>query len=144
VKCKRTEALRVSDVDWLPNKTNHIRLPSNAKAFFLCFFQSHHAHQTLIDHMAPAIVASTPGRTKEEATSPQSHTPAAPPDGGYGWVCVFGQFFINGFTWGVVAASYTLGDPLPFCTLLIHANFRVTACIWHTTCHTTNFPGEHH
>jgi len=25
------------------------------------------------------------------------------PDGGYGWVCVLGQFFINGFTWGVVA-----------------------------------------
>lgn len=26
------------------------------------------------------------------------------PDGGYGWVCVLGQFIINGFTWGVVAA----------------------------------------
>lgn len=30
----------------------------------------------------------------------------APPDGGYGWVCVGAQFFINGFTWGVAAVSY--------------------------------------
>lgn len=29
-----------------------------------------------------------------------------PPDGGYGWVCVFAQFFINGFTWGVVAVCH--------------------------------------
>lgn len=26
------------------------------------------------------------------------------PDGGYGWVCVVGQFLINGFTWGTAAA----------------------------------------
>lgn len=29
----------------------------------------------------------------------------APPDGGYGWVCVLAQFLINGFTWGVAAVS---------------------------------------
>ena len=28
---------------------------------------------------------------------------ADPPDGGYGWICVACCFFINGFTWGVVA-----------------------------------------
>jgi hypothetical protein len=32
-------------------------------------------------------------------------TPLPPPDGGYGWVCVLGQFLINGFTWGVAAVS---------------------------------------
>ncbi|KAI6084710.1 MFS transporter, MCP family, solute carrier family 16, member 6 [Hypoxylon rubiginosum] len=31
----------------------------------------------------------------------------APPDGGYGWLCVLAQFLINGFTWGV-AASYSV------------------------------------
>jgi hypothetical protein len=27
------------------------------------------------------------------------------PDGGYGWVCVACCFFINGFTWGIVAVG---------------------------------------
>ena len=29
---------------------------------------------------------------------------AEPPDGGYGWVCLAGVFFINGFTWGIIAS----------------------------------------
>lgn len=29
---------------------------------------------------------------------------ADPPDGGYGWVCLLCVFFINGFTWGIVAS----------------------------------------
>ncbi|KAI4255230.1 MAG: hypothetical protein LQ352_002674 [Teloschistes flavicans] len=28
----------------------------------------------------------------------------APPDGGYGWICVAACFMINGFTWGTVSA----------------------------------------
>jgi hypothetical protein len=36
------------------------------------------------------------------------------PDGGYGWVCVFAQFLINGFTWGVAAVQCTdLESPYP-------------------------------
>ena len=31
--------------------------------------------------------------------------PSPPPDGGYGWVCLFAYFCVNAFTWGVVAAS---------------------------------------
>lgn len=29
----------------------------------------------------------------------------APPDGGYGWVCLAACFTINCFTWGVVAVN---------------------------------------
>ncbi|KAH8653097.1 major facilitator superfamily domain-containing protein [Tricladium varicosporioides] len=54
--------------------------------------------------MAAKIEASGPERQKEEAASVPTPNPAPPPDGGYGWVCVFGQFLINGFTWGVVAS----------------------------------------
>lgn len=35
------------------------------------------------------------GSTREEA----------PPDGGYGWVCVAACFTINCFTWGTVSVS---------------------------------------
>lgn len=35
----------------------------------------------------------------------------APPDGGYGWLCVLAQFLINGFTWGVAAVYANLGTP---------------------------------
>ncbi|KUJ11078.1 MFS general substrate transporter [Mollisia scopiformis] len=44
-----------------------------------------------------------------EHTSPPLSPNATPPppDGGYGWICVISQFFINGFTWGVVA-SYSV------------------------------------
>ncbi|KAL9632047.1 MAG: hypothetical protein Q9164_005556 [Protoblastenia rupestris] len=35
-----------------------------------------------------------------------------PPDGGYGWVCVVAEFFINGFTWGIVAVGVTLQNSL--------------------------------
>lgn len=30
-------------------------------------------------------------------------TQSTPLDGGYGWVCVVAQFFLNAFTWGVAA-----------------------------------------
>lgn len=33
-----------------------------------------------------------------------------PPDGGYGWVCVGACFFINCFSWGLVAVSYMSGN----------------------------------
>ena len=31
--------------------------------------------------------------------------PEAPPDGGYGWICLGAMFTINCFTWGVIAVS---------------------------------------
>ncbi|KEY68597.1 hypothetical protein S7711_05779 [Stachybotrys chartarum IBT 7711] len=39
-----------------------------------------------------------------------------PPDGGYGWLCVLGQFLVNGFTWGVAAVSQPM--PAAQCTKL--------------------------
>lgn len=39
---------------------------------------------------------------QDEAQRPASNL-AEPPDGGYGWVCVVAVFFINGFTWGLIA-----------------------------------------
>ncbi|KAI0848042.1 MFS transporter, MCP family, solute carrier family 16, member 6 [Daldinia vernicosa] len=41
------------------------------------------------------------------AADQRREPPPPPPDGGYGWICVLAQFFINGFTWGV-AASYSV------------------------------------
>lgn len=38
------------------------------------------------------------------------------PDGGYGWLCVLGQFLVNGFTWGVAAVSPPM--PAAQCTKL--------------------------
>ena len=29
-----------------------------------------------------------------------------PPDGGYGWICVFAVALINGFSWGVAAVGH--------------------------------------
>jgi hypothetical protein len=37
--------------------------------------------------------------------SPQVLQQEAPPDGGYGWVCLGALFTINCFTWGVIAVS---------------------------------------
>lgn len=36
---------------------------------------------------------------------------AAPPDGGYGWVCVVSLFMINFSTWGAVAVCASLAYP---------------------------------
>ena len=43
-----------------------------------------------------------------------------PPDGGYGWVCVACCFFINGFTWGVVAVLSPLIHEEPWLTISSH------------------------
>lgn len=42
-----------------------------------------------------------------ETLATTTTTPLAldePPDGGYGWVCIVCVFFINGFTWGIIAS----------------------------------------
>lgn len=38
-----------------------------------------------------------------EAAISQEHKASPPPDGGYGWVCLFAYFCVTAFTWGVVA-----------------------------------------
>jgi MFS family permease len=38
------------------------------------------------------------------ALDPQLNSMAEPPDGGYGWVCLVAVFFINGFSWGIIAS----------------------------------------
>ncbi len=44
---------------------------------------------------------------ERKAPSPEHTEVADLPDGGYGWVCVVAVFFINGFTWGIIAVSYS-------------------------------------
>ena len=41
----------------------------------------------------------------DRENSPIIPEPEAPPDGGYGWVCLGAMFMINCFTWGVIAVS---------------------------------------
>ena len=40
-----------------------------------------------------------------EAANAADVNPDPPPDGGYGWVCLFAYCCVNAFTWGVVAVS---------------------------------------
>ncbi|KAI5800068.1 major facilitator superfamily domain-containing protein [Geopyxis carbonaria] len=63
-----------------------------------------------------------------ELPAPLSDPPAdIPPDGGYGWVCVFALFFINSSTWGinssygVFLAHYLSTDAFPGATPLHYA-----------------------
>ena len=53
------------------------------------------------DAVAPAYLLSHVGTE----SSPIVSEPEAPPDGGYGWVCLGALFTINCFTWGVIAVS---------------------------------------
>lgn len=53
--------------------------------------------QTRADTMMSTTCDSLAGAEEPSPTVP------APPDGGYGWVCVAACFTINCFTWGVVA-----------------------------------------
>jgi hypothetical protein len=71
-----------------------------------------------------AVLASPPSSEQTSISLEQIATPP-PPDGGYGWVCVVAQFFINGFTWGVVAVRHTW-----YCVIEPHDTHlpRATAC----------------
>lgn len=41
-----------------------------------------------------------------------------PPDGGYGWICVFALFLVNFSTWGAVAVSRSIADRKPKMSLM--------------------------
>ncbi|KAK5950187.1 hypothetical protein OHC33_008902 [Knufia fluminis] len=48
-----------------------------------------------------AVPEISPNAYVEDIQDPPADKP---PDGGYGWVCIFACFLINGFTWGIVAS----------------------------------------
>ncbi|KFA81520.1 hypothetical protein S40288_09042 [Stachybotrys chartarum IBT 40288] len=58
-------------------------------------------HCELRGTVSASMRLPTEARDDHEVSTPP------PPDGGYGWFCVLGQFLVNGFTWGV-AASYSV------------------------------------
>jgi hypothetical protein len=62
-----------------------------------------------------------------------------PPNGGYGWVCVFCVFWVNAHTWGINSVSgANILAVLPFFTQnFAHFVTRLTACFLPTIFHQT-------
>src|SRR5271169_5144916 len=83
--------------------------------------RAHSHHRTECDSDHSLDVENPPNST---ARKPEDDRP---PDGGYGWVCIACNFFINGHTWGInssygVFLSYYLShDYFPNTSPLVYA-----------------------
>jgi hypothetical protein len=88
------------------------------------------------------------------AVLPLPDSSDAPPDGGYGWVCVGCVFTINAFTWGVIAsygvylAYYLANDVFPGATPLDYAyigglNFGISMIVASPVTYLTRIWGTH-
>ena len=83
----------------------------------------HHSRQT---RGRLPIFAMPPTIDVDEAS-------AAPPDGGYGWVCVVSLFLVNFSTWGAVAGCETLYARRIMIALLT-SDVSPSVYTSHTTC----------
>lgn len=68
--------------------------------FQACSSRTEH-HRAPIIHPESSATIGLEGEAENNSHAEDD----APPDGGYGWVCVAACFTINCFTWGVVAVS---------------------------------------
>ena len=73
------------------------------------------SERTLDVEQSPHIKEDNAAADTPTIAKTKSHENEPPPDGGYGWVCVACNFFINGHTWGVnssyaVFLSYYLSN----------------------------------
>lgn len=67
-----------------------------------------------IDNSESTFVPADPEKSPEsELPHLQRTVTDVPPDGGYGWVCVICNAFINGHTWGINSVSEARYELLP-------------------------------
>ena len=73
--------------------------PASEKPVQMAELHPNHNSNQLQRHRSDSASSKTLNvETPETTTQPKDDVP---PDGGYGWVCVACNFFINGHTWGI-------------------------------------------